>query len=101
MVYKGCMLSGIPNFAFVQGYFNASWTLKADITCAFVCRVLDRLDGSHARVCVPEAHGATPVPKEEMLTSGNLTLSSGYIQRGLDGMPNHGREAPWAPMRSY
>ena len=37
----GAMLSGVPNFAFVIGYTNASWTLKADLTCSFVTRLLE------------------------------------------------------------
>ena len=40
MVYKGMMLNGVPNFAFAFGYTNASWTLKADLTCKYVARVL-------------------------------------------------------------
>ena len=42
--YKGMMLSDMPNFAFVFGYVNASWTLRADLTCQYVCRLLKRMD---------------------------------------------------------
>jgi cation diffusion facilitator CzcD-associated flavoprotein CzcO len=42
MAYKGMMLSGVPNCAFTVGYTNASWTLKADLTSEYVCRVLPK-----------------------------------------------------------
>src|SRR4029079_10936776 len=44
LVYKGMMLSGVPNIAFAVGYTNASWTLKADLTSLYVCRLLSYLD---------------------------------------------------------
>ena len=44
VIYKGCMLSDLPNFAFTMGYSNASWTLKADLTSRWVCRLLRYLD---------------------------------------------------------
>ncbi|HVT69525.1 MAG TPA: NAD(P)/FAD-dependent oxidoreductase, partial [Trebonia sp.] len=39
-VYKGMMLSGVPNFAFVFGYTNASWTLKVGLVCEHFSRLL-------------------------------------------------------------
>ncbi len=44
MTYKGMMLSGVPNCAFTVGYTNASWTLKADLTSEYVCRLLAHMD---------------------------------------------------------
>ena len=54
MTYKGMMLSGVPNFAFTVGYTNASWTLKADLTSEYVCRLLAHMDAHGHRQCVPE-----------------------------------------------
>ena len=53
MAYKGMMLTGIPNFAFTVGYTNASWTLKADLVSAFVCRLLRYMDNRGYDVAVP------------------------------------------------
>ena len=44
MSYKGMMYSGVPNLATALGYTNASWTLKCDLTCAHVCRLLAYMD---------------------------------------------------------
>src|SRR5262249_2990336 len=41
--YKGCLLSDVPNMANAFGYTNASWTLKADLTAEFVCRLLNSM----------------------------------------------------------
>ena len=54
MAYKGMMLSGVPNMAFTVGYTNASWTLKADLTSEYVCRLLNHMDAHGYRRCVPE-----------------------------------------------
>ena len=53
MSYKGMMLSGVPNLAFAIGYTNASWTLKCDLTCEYVCRLLNHMDEHGHRQCVP------------------------------------------------
>ena len=56
MTYKGMMLSGVPNFAFTLGYTNASWTLKADLTSEYICRLLNHMDAHGYRQCVPRGH---------------------------------------------
>jgi cation diffusion facilitator CzcD-associated flavoprotein CzcO len=43
MGYRGIMLAGVPNLAVLFGYTNASWTLKVDLSCDFVCRLLARM----------------------------------------------------------
>ena len=57
MTYKGMMLSDVPNLAFTLGYTNASWTLKADLTCEYVCRLLNHMDAHGYAACVPRANG--------------------------------------------
>ncbi|MGH3467922.1 MAG: flavin-containing monooxygenase [Thermocrispum sp.] len=94
MAYKGMMLSGVPNFAYVIGYTNASWTLKADLACEYVCRVLDHMRrGGHQR-CVPVADPAvTPEPF--------IDLKSGYVLRSLDQLPKQGDRTPWKLRQNY
>ncbi len=41
--YKAMMYSGVPNLAVSMGYTNASWTLKCDLTCEYVCRLLNHM----------------------------------------------------------
>ena len=81
-VYRGAMLSGVPNLAVCLGY-NSSWTLRAEVTHAFVCRVLDYLD-EHG------AESATPVAPSGMRPRPVLELTSGYVLRGQDTFPKQG-----------
>ncbi|GAA1963958.1 NAD(P)/FAD-dependent oxidoreductase [Amycolatopsis minnesotensis] len=94
MMYKGMMLSGVPNFAFVIGYTNASWTLKADLVCEYVCRLLGHLDAHGYRVCVPERD---PAVGEEPF----MDLMSGYILRSQDALPKQGAREPWRLRQNY
>jgi hypothetical protein len=89
------MLSGIPNFAFTVGYTNASWTLKADLVSAFVCRLLRHMDNGGYDVCVPvnEDPGLARRPL--------LDFSAGYVLRSIDQFPRAGDRAPWRLGMSY
>jgi monooxygenase len=94
-VYMGAMLSGVPNFAFVMGYTNASWTLKADLTCGFVTRLLRHMrQQGHAWAMAPRLGG--DVPRLPL-----LDLSSGYVQRSLAEFPAQGPSAPWRVRQNY
>lgn len=95
MSYKGMMLAGVPNLAYVVGYTNASWTLKSDLTGAFVCRVLRQMQRSGAPVCVPAMPGA------DMQRQPWVDFSSGYIQRSLDQFPVQGSSSPWRLNQNY
>lgn len=94
MTYKGMMLSGVPNFAFTVGYTNASWTLKADLTSEFVCRLLGHMDAHGYRRVAPEAD---PSVREEPL----LDFTSGYVLRSLDRFPKQGSVEPWKLRQNY
>ena len=94
MSYKGMMYSGIPNLATVFGYTNASWTLKADLTCEYVCRLLGYMD---ARGYVE----ARPVKDASVAEAPFLDFSSGYVQRALAELPRQGTKAPWKLHQNY
>jgi cation diffusion facilitator CzcD-associated flavoprotein CzcO len=87
--YKGVMLSDVPNFSYVIGYSNASWTLRVDLACAYVCRVLAALDRRGADVAVPE------LDDPGMERRPVLDLASGYVQRSIHRFPSAGSEGPW------
>src|SRR5690606_36510823 len=53
MSYKGMMYSDVPNFASAFGYTNASWTLKCDLTCEYVCRLINHMDETGTRQATP------------------------------------------------
>ena len=93
--YKGMMVSGVPNMALSAGYTNTSWTLKCDLTCDYVCRLLNYMDRHGYRIC-------TPVNRDPNLeVEAYMSLSSGYIQRALDKFPRQGARAPWKLYQNY
>ena len=89
------MLSNMPNLAVTFGYTNASWTLKADLTSEYVCRLLNHMD----------AHGYTSaMPKLDHYPNETLPFvdfSSGYFQRVMDQFPRQHTEAPWKLHHNY
>jgi len=95
MVYKGMMLSGVPNFAFTVGYTNASWTLKADITSAYICRLLNHMRSKKYSICRPVLDSSVEVDDSLM------GLSSGYVTRAQELMPKQGKDAPWKLNNNY
>lgn len=95
MAYKGMMLNGIPNFAFTLGYTNASWTLKADLTSEYVCRLLNHMDAHGYKKCAPEI--TDPGVTEEPI----LDFNAGYVLRALDKLPKQGSKEPWKLRQNY
>lgn len=94
MAYKGMMLSDVPNLALAFGYTNASWTLKADLTAGYVCRLLRRMDRTGADIAVPRAQpGIEPRPF--------LDFTSSYVQRAADVLPRQGARSPWQVHQNY
>ena len=95
LTYRGMMISDVPNLALAVGYTNASWTLKADLICRYVARLLNHMD-------VRGYTQATPRPE---WTDGPaqpfLNLTSGYVQRAVDQFPRQGAEAPWRIHQNY
>jgi monooxygenase len=93
--YKGMMFSDVPNLASAFGYTNASWTLKCDLTCNYVCRLLNYMDAKGYRQCTPRNRDAS------MSAEPFLDFSSGYVQRALDRLPKQGAKAPWKLHQNY
>jgi monooxygenase len=93
--YKGMMYSDVPNLASAFGYTNASWTLKSDLTCEYVCRLLNRMKRRGLRQCTPRNVDATPGAEPW------LDFSSGYVKRSLHLFPKQGSKAPWKQYQNY
>jgi len=94
-VYKGVMLGNVPNFAFCVGYTNASWTLRADLSSIFVCRLLNHMDRHRYRACRPACDSAT------LAARPLLDLTSGYVQRAAADLPKQAAERPWRIRQNY
>jgi monooxygenase len=93
--YKAMMYSGVPNLAASMGYTNASWTLKCDLTCEYVCRLLNHMRAHGQRQCTPTLTDPA-MPLEEW-----SDFSSGYIQRAAHLFPKRGTKAPWKLKQNY
>ena len=94
-IYKGLMLSELPNFLVFAGYTNASWTLKSDLTSEYISRLLKYLDKNnynsvYAKV-IEKNLGELPL----------IDLDSGYIHRAKDILPKQGDQFPWRLYQNY
>lgn len=94
-IYKGTMLSNIPNFAFCIGYTNAAWTLRADLANTYVCRVLNHMDRHGYRTCTPACDTAS------LEARPLLGLTSGYVMRAAAELPKSATSAPWLIRQNY
>lgn len=92
--YKGVMFEGVPNMAMAFGYTNASWTLKCELACKFVCRMLNYMDENGLDVVVPTVEGEV----EEIPL---VDMTSGYFKRGEAQLPNQGSRSPWKVHQNY
>jgi len=92
--YKGMMFSQLPNFVWVFGYTNASWTLKAELTFDYVCRLLDHMEAKGYQSVYPFRNSAAS-------NTRIVDLQSGYVQRALDKLPSQGESFPWCNKDLY
>ena len=95
LAFKGRMFNGIPNLACSFGYARASWTLGADLSSEYTCKLLNYMDKHGYDYCTPEVG-------EDVKEEGTyLNLSSGYVKRAINRMPKQGSKAPWQGNQSY
>lgn len=94
-MYKGMMYSDMPNLAVAMGYVNASWTLKAELSSTYVCRLINHMDAKGHAWCAPRR--TDPAADEEP----SLSLSSGYVQRASNILPKQGSRRPWKVHQNY
>lgn len=98
VTHRGVMFTGMPNFALVFGYLRSSWTLRADLVSAYVCRLLEHMDQTGARVVEPAA------PDQDMELRPWVTpenFNAGYLARSLDILPKQGDRQPWLLTQDY
>jgi len=95
ITYKGMMYSGIPNFASTFGYTNASWTLGADLTSEYVCRVINHMKKKNYAVACPETDSNVETDPDY------LNLTSGYIKRAQHIFPQQGKKSPWRNNQNF
>jgi cation diffusion facilitator CzcD-associated flavoprotein CzcO len=94
-LYKGAMLSNVPNAVMSIGYTNASWTLKCELISQWACRLIEYMDEHHYEVCVPR------LPEDEEAEIPLIDFESGYVLRALEELPNQGERLPWRLYQNY
>lgn len=95
MGYRGVMLEDVPNAAMTFGYTNASWTLKADLTSEYLCRLLNYMERNGQTICVPRRRA------HDVATDDFVDLQSGYVQRAQHLLPKQGAGVPWRLYQNY
>ena len=92
--YRGMMFSGVPNLASMFGYTNASWTLKCDLSCSFVCRILNSMSKKNQQ-------SVTAIPPADIKETQLIDLASGYVSRAAHELPKQGDKRPWRLFQNY
>lgn len=96
--YKGCAYSGVPNLASSFGYINASWTLRADLTCEYVCRLLNHMEKTTTQICTPRLRESDAgMPERPWIDN----FTAGYMQRVMHLFPKQGDREPWINPQNY
>lgn len=96
--YKGFAFSDVPNLATSFGYINASWTLRADLTCTYVCRLLNHMRDTATDQCTPRLRSSdTRMPARPWIDD----FSAGYMQRAMHMFPRQGDREPWINPQNY
>ena len=100
ITYRGTMFTGIPNMAWVFGYFRASWTLRADMIADFVCRLLNHMEERGASMVTPTLR---PIDAGMQLMPwvDPENFNPGYLKRGMHLLPQQGDREPWRHKQDY
>jgi cation diffusion facilitator CzcD-associated flavoprotein CzcO len=100
VTYRGMMFTGVPNMAWVFGYFRASWTLRADLVADFVCRLLNHMKKKRARIVTPMLR-----PEDEgmplLLWIDPENFNPGYMMRSMHLLPKRGDKPEWQHTQDY
>jgi len=96
--YRGVGYSDVPNMASSFGYINASWTLRSDLICEFVCRVLNHMSETDTTICTPRLRPAdADMPERPWIED----FESGYMSRMMPLLPKQGDREPWTNPQRY
>ncbi|GAA4043368.1 flavin-containing monooxygenase [Parerythrobacter jejuensis] len=100
LTYRGMMFTGVPNMAWVMGYFRASWTLRVDMLGDFVCRLLNHMqDRGATRVEVAPKAGIDAMEPGPWIDADNF--NPGYLKRGMNQLPKAGKGDDWKHTQDY
>ncbi|AUC15274.1 hypothetical protein BTO06_09040 [Tenacibaculum sp. SZ-18] len=96
MTYKSVLAQDTPNFAYLFGYTNASWTLKINIAASYLARLIKEMKERKRTAVIPRTSSESNID-ESVLDS----LNSGYVKRGGNTLPRQGKKLPWRVVHNY
>jgi cation diffusion facilitator CzcD-associated flavoprotein CzcO len=100
VTYRGMMFTGVPNLAWVFGYFRASWTLRTDLVADFVCRLLKHMQAKGVgKIEVALQAEDRDMPLLAWIDPENF--NPGYLMRDLHRLPKRGGKPEWAHTQDY
>ncbi|MBS0341031.1 MAG: NAD(P)/FAD-dependent oxidoreductase [Proteobacteria bacterium] len=100
VTYRGVMVQGIPNMAYTLGYFRWSWTLRSDMVCDLVCRVIEHMREHGHTVVEPTLAGQDAgMPRLPWMDSANF--NAGYVMRAQNELFRQGDRSPWKHLLEY
>jgi cyclohexanone monooxygenase len=100
LTWRGIMLEGLPNLAYVMGYFRSSWTLRLDLVCELVCRVLEHMQ-AHGHAVVAPALRSKDAGMPRLPWMDPQNFNAGYILRAQHRMFRQGDRDPWRHNLEY
>jgi cation diffusion facilitator CzcD-associated flavoprotein CzcO len=100
VTYRGMMFTGVPNLAWVFGYFRASWTLRADLVSNFLCRLFTHMDELGVRSVTPQLRSCDEDMELSDWVKGD-DFNPGYLRRSMHLMPKCGDVAEWRHSQDY
>ncbi|MCB1686865.1 MAG: NAD(P)/FAD-dependent oxidoreductase [Halioglobus sp.] len=98
--YRGIMNSGIPNMSFMFGYLRTSWTMRVDLVCDFICRLLNKMDSERLSVCTPTLREQDKDMEVRPWIEDD-EFNAGYLKRSMHLLPRQGGNEPWQFCRDY
>ena len=100
VTYRGMMFTGVPNLAWIFGYFRASWTLRVDLMGDLICRLFALMDSKGARKVTPALR-----PEDKDMRIGPWlepdNFNPNYMQRSQHLMPKAGDKPEWKHNQDY
>jgi len=100
VTWRGLMISGVPNMAYVFGYFRHSWTLRVDLVCDLLARLLASMRDKGATMVTPELRQEeADMPLLSFADPDNF--NAGYVMRTQHLLYKRGDREPWTHLLEH
>ena len=101
VTWRGLMISGVPNMAYVFGYFRHSWTLRVDLVSDLVLPAAGDTWRSRTRRWSSPTLRAEDADMEIRPWSDPENFNAGYVMRSQHVLFKQGDREPWKHMQEH